>query len=750
MAKKKQAAGGAALVDAIIDKQYRKRNPGEVVGVASRSMVRISQNTVDIFSKIVGRKLYLKNRSAAPGSSPSDGLNALTGGNPHARNTAAKGSNNGVVLEVSFDDPALYCRVQDQLSRIVFQTDPVARDYFVESFGSAVARTLMPINEHSSTRLKTQHGHLKTRLALLLQTMLRGLEYHRVLSLWGELYAGSAMDIRDMTKASIAKLLEPKNAPAFAAPGAATPPASITSTDVCECLVWLFAGLSPGDDGDTTLARRIAPAVAEAVRRVEGGSYKATLIVTRWLMVRIVDEYMKMLANEPPEPLPDEASTVDQRADAAARQAEEERQAAMRGGSSPAPEPPAAGADADADADAGDKGGTPEPQPPSQAPQSPRSVVERMEATKRMLGETTAGAPNWMQEALSLLDASTAGAQEGAAAARARQSQKLAEDASATNIKMAGVMQAEIDDSKQIMQAILERAEAAMRQQVVEPEANTLLRGIRGKVTTHEVQAAAPPFMSESDRHAALRLRALFERVLCRRRTVLVEDGDQIDVGAVIERKTQRLTDLPVFAQSVRGRGFEMILLLDLSGSMAGDRIAQVQRAVGMLLTALDFPFAKFQVLGFNQRATSAVLDLHRFPRRAVPLAPHVGGYTPLLPALMLAVNELNMRPGEERHLMVLTDGEPTTTFEARGDGLHGPKRLSEEMKVAAEINRARQRGINTTALALGDPTKAEKLQWSRMFGKEGQYWEAVTAHNLTTSMLRLVRSAFAKYIASL
>lgn len=732
-----------AALDATMDNEYDARVPGEVMGVDKEMAVWIARSTVGIFSKLVGKPLHLRNHTTPKEQAP------------YAATTR------GTVISAAFGDAHLYCRVQDQLSRIVFKSDPAARDFFTASLSKTMAGILAPVDDRSPSVRKEQHRAIETGVRDLLDTMVRGLEYQRVLSLWGVLYSGSALDIQALTRDEVRVALAPTAAFGVDAPRRPE------NNDVGANLAWLLAGLTlqdaQYDETADNLLRRLAPYVIEAIRRVQGGSYKATLMVARWLLVKVVDEWLRRRNQEPPPPMPSQQTVSQQLTEQAQRMEEALRDAAKKsaqGQSTGDPQgdkqppdagaPPREGDPAPTDANGEGQGeGTPSPNAPARydhrggtpLPNVQATSAERMGAILDMLKRMDDAK---VQEAKTLLDSMEALPAASVTERETRDAKRMADEAVQAQIKRDDVMDAEIAKSRQEMADIIDAAQRMMRQQVVQTAEQTARMGLQIDVKKETPTALRPYRLSESDLAQAQRLRRVFERVLSRRRTVLEDEGDVVDVEAVIRRKVSLHDhDAPVFGRELRGRGFELVLLVDLSGSMNGPRIQQTTRALATLTKALDFPFATFHVRGFAAPHDGALRVVH-VPKGQYDLAPLVSGGTPLLPALMYAVNDLSTRPDVVRHLLVLTDGEPTVTRASRTER---PKQ-SETVRIGEEIARARRMRIHVGGLAV-ETAPNTSTEWTRMFGREGVDWGRITSQNMHAELVATVERMFAAYLRS-
>lgn len=310
---------------------------------------------------------------------------------------------------------------------------------------------------------------------------------------------------------------------------------------------------------------------------------------------------------------------------------------------------------------------------------------------------------------------------------------------------------ASLDRSGEMMGAFLQQVQGRLQQDRsrddwLRDHANCDVAFI--DIKPNDVAMHPLPILDE-DREAVLRLRQLFARVMARRETRREDSGGEVDVGAYIER---RLTGQPIpcFRVPQRSRGFRITILVDRSLSMKGKRTRQAERAVRMLLDALDFPFVEVAVWGFQAFDGEVVItrfnpDLPSLDtERSLP----VQGETPLHVALRAAVRDLG-EGSEVRHLVVLTDGGP---YFVGKNGKEVPERdLRQEVR--EHVRRARRSGINVTALLIGKRDKKGELVFEvtpkhveYMFGHQ-RHWKYVDDENFSADLVQAVTQSFVAYL---
>lgn len=306
-------------------------------------------------------------------------------------------------------------------------------------------------------------------------------------------------------------------------------------------------------------------------------------------------------------------------------------------------------------------------------------------------------------------------------------------------------LDAALEETRREMEGILERAREAIR--VVPNRDDWIRKDAMSKVVFHDidseaVKTGAAPLAFE-DQETVRRLRAVFMRILGRRRYALDDSGVEVDVEALIERRVTKMP-VPSFRQEERGRGFRTLILLDRSSSMEGSRTRQAERACRIVARALKFPFVQTDVWGFQSLEPGQV-DIARFDRALeayTSAQSKVTGGTPLHIAIRLAARYLE-QGDEAKQLIVLTDGDPH--YIPKGAN-YGVPLGQLQLWVRDEVHKARRRGINVTCLMIGTLVPREKLR--RMFGPPTN-WKTIGEERLSSDLINLVSSSFVKYLKS-
>jgi hypothetical protein len=267
-----------------------------------------------------------------------------------------------------------------------------------------------------------------------------------------------------------------------------------------------------------------------------------------------------------------------------------------------------------------------------------------------------------------------------------------------------------------------------------------LTQGAMAKVTFTDLPATkAPEPLEPEDQDTVRRLRAIFNRVLGKKRLSLEDAGTEVDVNALIERRITGLPN-PVFRHEVSGRGFRVKLLLDQSGSMDGAKMQQANRACRVLSKALRFPFVDQSVWGFASTNNGEV-TIDRFHKDTDFFGGAKNSLTPLHTAIRVARRELETSK-DVKQLVVITDGQPTY---GSGKGWFNSSTL--QTFIRSEVRSMRQRGINVTGVVIGGDMRDHELSY--MFWNP-RHWKRVTTSTFGSDLIGLVSASFLTYLKNL
>lgn len=192
-----------------------------------RDVLAIAYQTVDVFGQITGKPLTLKDSSAV--------------------------RTDGRTLYAPFEDPNLYTLVEKLLAHVVFESNARALEEMVLTYSRAISRNT---------------GIDASKIRPLVRSICEFLNESRVIGLWGQLYPGSEIDLRE--------LLHEQTTPS-------PPPSTIAN---------LLRALS-GGHAPCGPHERYAPVLVECLGMVEGKDFGTVLIATKWLFNQLVDELLK-------------------------------------------------------------------------------------------------------------------------------------------------------------------------------------------------------------------------------------------------------------------------------------------------------------------------------------------------------------------------------------------------------------------------------------------------------------------------
>lgn len=706
---------------------------------------------VETFAGITRRKLWLTNSTT-----------------PHT---------DGHEVCVPLGDPAAYKLVGHQLSHILFQSNPHARKLFVEEYTKRIAMQ----TEKNGEPLE---DFQKEAFSKLLHDVLNSVECHRVESLWGLLYSGSYKFGRTLARED----------------------AEVKFESAHETFGTYLGVLEAGCDPPSGRFDRFRPYIIEAFRKSERRGPNATFVVGKWLITHLVSEILREARDEPPPPgmdgqLPDldgeakpsggEPKPKDDAQDGENQSEQQEKpdpselqpnpelegESVGNAGESDIPEdaqpkdsggaPGPGRKDENAPADAKAEGQSDEQGEPDEEdnepgsgkwtpPKTDASQKDRAKALKDFINRSSPRPkdPGKKQPPSRFDDVTEPPAPEKGAAQAAAE---MVSEALKADVHDGEELGKALDASRNQMERRLQEARNAFRQQMSHDE--WLRKDTHAKVVFRDVRARdvvglQPDVLSAEDLATVQKLRAIFNRVMGKRRVQLEESGFEVDVMAAIERRVTG-QNVPIFKHEVRGQGFKPLILIDRSGSMGGDKQDQSERACRIVSRALRYPFVDLHVWGFNSLANGQV-DIVRFDPRVEVFdtdKSKVTGVTPFHLAIRVAHRFLE-RGSEMKHLFAVTDGFPVYT---RADGKNYSTRQL-LMMVRDEVAEARRRSIATTGAIIGSSSYAYSDDESKVYYDLGprelrfmfgapRFWKQIDPRNFGNDLVKLVASSFLDYL---
>lgn len=518
----------------------------------------------------------------------------------------------------------------------------------------------------------------KSVLAHSLATIINLVEDHRVNSLWGAIYPGSYAIIRHQDR-EVATGMLPK-----------------AHENLVTLLCVVETGLDPGP-GELS---RFQPYCVEALSKAERRGFEATLMVSKWLVGCFVSEIIRQEKNQPPAEPPKESPKT------CGDQGDQKKTGKQSLWNPPAPD---------------------------------ASSKERAQALNQLI-EQLGALPEKLQRKTS--DVQPPSTPPTGSTEKAR---KLKDAAMKLDIHKDAAVTATLNQSEQDMEEVLKKAmnvigSGMSKDKWIRKEVGA--RVVFKDVTQRDVTEYKKHPLPAEDLITIRRLRAVFNRVMGRRKTILDDHGAALDVGAFIERK---LTSHPVpcFRQEVRGRGFKVLVMLDRSGSMWSHK-EQTERACRILFRALNYPFVDLAIWGWNS-LDSGQIDIARYDPKLELFdsdKSKIAGVTPLHLAVRVGARYLEIG-SEVKHLILTTDGEP---HYSRGDGKYYS---SDQLMTFAreDIKRTQKNGVNVTGVIFGKGWGTmSDAKMNLVFGSR-RNWRRIQSERMGQDLVRTVTASFLAYL---
>jgi len=456
---------------------------------------------------------------------------------------------------------------------------------------------------------------------------------------------------------------------------------------VCNMYMYMEGGWDPSDGA----LSRFVPFMQEALDKVECRGFEATLMVSKWLVANLVSEIIRENKGEE------------------------------------TPERPSQ-----------------DPQPgdmpndglwtPPKVDATPKERADALQELINALGNLPKDIDNKIND---VRESDTKGRGE------IRKANKTVADALKLDIHDSGEVSKCLGDSAKQMSDVVDKAQKSLLDGGGLTTDGWLRKDIDAKVVfldvrEQDVDKARTEFLPE-DAAAVKRLRAVFNRVMGRRKYVLEDQGLSIDVASYIERRATG-HPTPCYKQESRGRGFQALVLVDRSSSMWGDKKTQSERACRILARALNYPFVDLRIWGWNSQESGQIAISRFDPKLEIFDSPksRVTGTTPLHLAVQVGSRFMEMG-NEAKYMVVTTDGEPVFT------GLNGEWYSNEWLsdKTREEVRGARTKGINVTGVIIGDAIDDKKM--TKMFGRK--HWSRMSEDKLGDDLVKLVATSFMDYL---
>ena len=655
---------------------------------AERSRIIAAHKTVATFSGLIGRRMHLKPAKLA--------------------------YTDGVEIAAPFDHEFMYEMVEHEIAHNLFKSSFEAKAQFCDQYVLQVSKALSAFG--------TQMGESERQsLSGMVGMILNIIEDHRVNSLWAKLYPGSYKRLNDYSQSLVKRKAKHAHD-------------DIVSFFLCIA----YAAKIPSGRFD-----RFEAAMVTSLKKVEGKGPGATFVVGKWLMTQIVSEVIRIQKQMPPPP---SAGTSKMKTDIDDMDDTVFVARPQSGGGGDDGDDGEDGDDDGSDADTGAGSPGADGKGDAQADWNPTPVQataeERVDAFKQMIDAAKKAADS--KPMGSAHDRVANGRPSNAKAGDLQSARQQVAAAYNTDVTNDQALQDYLAKSADDMAKVVDQIREALESERKQTEKDWCGRNLNGAVKFRDIQKPTytPQPLSPDERRTIARMREVFQRVKARAAKILAEDGVDLDIPALIQRKVSEHPS-PFFKADTTGRGFKALVLVDRSSSMDGSRSKATERATRILRAALKQPNVTFHVWGFHGAADACVLS------RVAPnieiadsLEMPAAGNTPMVDAVRAAVNFLT-DGSEKKQLIILTDGEPNHSANPLEQGQN---RYAE---VRREVQRARRMGINVTTLVIGSGVERENA--NLMFGDARQWIRVKDDHAhtnaLTNALVKVVSTSFARFL---
>jgi len=287
------------------------------------------------------------------------------------------------------------------------------------------------------------------------------------------------------------------------------------------------------------------------------------------------------------------------------------------------------------------------------------------------------------------------------------------------------------------VQSIVLRLSSTLRE--IPPDQD-LLKGMHRTKLIHIPAHDAEEFkLSERDSQLVSELRRIFIKLIDQRTRARSEEGSHLDPERYIEFLHGQ-GDMEFFLEDLPSRGFDLIILLDMSGSMQ-QLWMTVSRAAKVAAVATKFPFSNVKVWAFSGDTTggTAILDFEDATKGYLPKKhiPETWGLTPLHIAVPVATRKLGQMPGRMKHLLIVSDGNPQSM------GVQSNLALREQVR--QDVVDASRRRIKVSTVLLGNTLPSSEAD--RMLGPKRWVRVGDNPEDLFYEMTDLVRTSFTNYL---
>lgn len=639
---------------------------------------KVSRQTIDIFSGVTGKTIEVQRCDGNENPTP---------------------QNDGSTIWYEPMVDSYYEDVEHEIAHILFDSDGLALNYFIDDWSKAVSDSLAKSDFLVNTEILSKGMFSICNLT----------EDVRVNSLWGRIYPGSGRLIRKGDYEAVATYREQ-----YPTPGS-----------IVEAFAWVSCGHDLPDDSEF---KSFEPIFKESLDKVKDGMFSTTLVVSKWTIRQIVQHLIQ--------------EGVEQSAMSEGNQGQQSQQGGQQQQS---------------------QGGGQQQQQNQQSQQQEQqgqgqnqSQQQEQQGQQEQQQQGGKRKAKNEQEAMQMVEqmlrkhVQNERAELNKTPLKDRNANTREEEANSRQTANQALGQKTDDES---MQEHMEQAA---------DKANSDISDIRNKlglsdpmsidgwvkkdtdaqVTFVDVasnQITEVTKLNSGDRKTISRLRAIFNRELGKKRMSLNEIGSSIDVRSVIDRRVSK-NDCPIFMQDNPGRGFKALVMIDQSGSMGGHKRDNAERACQILTQALDYPFVDLGIWGWTSTyASETQITRYDSACKGYRHKDYSQGGTPLHIAMEMGCRYLEIGT-ETKYLFMCTDGCPSYAT-TRG----GFSQKSAVEQTADTVRNSRRKGVNVIGVLFGNDVPDSTA--NQMFGV--RRWLRMPEKNIGTDLTRLVSTCFSNFVKS-
>ena len=210
----------------------------------------------------------------------------------------------------------------------------------------------------------------------------------------------------------------------------------------------------------------------------------------------------------------------------------------------------------------------------------------------------------------------------------------------------------------------------------------------------------------EIDNRLARQLNKLFIEIKQKQKNTLMKKGSTVNISKFIQSKLNGNTR--IFNKKIKSNGFTIYIVVDQSGSMAGDRIQTATNLTATLYKSLKgIPEIKIKTFGYSSSGSSkSICGFTKIEKLSdVGLLNNTIGTTPTGETMTVIKNKI-MHEKNNAMLILITDGSPNSYMFRDGDINDYLKYLVDELK--------KKKGVKSFGVSVGIDIDG----FSKVFGK--------------------------------